>query len=69
VGGVARGNALVVFTWIVTRTAGALVGPAATVPERAGFGDLVATVMQVPHRGRLPGPAVAAAAAGRRVVG
>jgi hypothetical protein len=45
-GGVA-GNALVVLTWIVTRTVGALVGPAAAVPERAGFGDLVATVMQV----------------------
>jgi hypothetical protein len=41
------GNTLVVLTWIVTRTVGALVGPAATVPERAGFGDLVATVMQV----------------------
>ena len=40
------GNALVVLTWIVTRTAGNLVGPA-TTPERAGFGDLVATVMQV----------------------
>jgi len=37
----------VVITWIVTRTAGALVGPAATTPERAGFGDLVATVIQV----------------------
>ena len=35
-----------VITWIVTRTAGNLVGPA-TTPERAGFGDLVATVMQV----------------------
>jgi hypothetical protein len=45
--GGAAGNALVVLTWIVTRTAGALVGPAATVPERAGFGDLAATVMQV----------------------
>jgi len=41
------GNALVVITWIVTRTVGDLVGPAATTPERAGFGDLVATVMQV----------------------
>jgi hypothetical protein len=41
------GNTLVVLTWIVTRTVGALVGPAATVPERAGFGDLAATVMQV----------------------
>jgi hypothetical protein len=41
------GNALVVITWIVTRTDSALVGPAATTPERAGFGDLVATVMQV----------------------
>jgi len=45
-GGVA-GNALVVLTWIVTRTAGSLVGPAATMPARAGFGDLVATALQV----------------------
>jgi len=45
-GGVA-GNALVVLTWIVTRTVGAPAGPDATVPERAGFGDLVATIMQV----------------------
>lgn len=45
--GGALGNALVVITWIVTRTAGALVGPAAAIPERAGFGDLAATVMQV----------------------
>ena len=41
------GNALVVITWIVTRTVGSLVGPAATMPARAGFGDLVATAMQV----------------------
>ena len=41
------GNTLVVLTWIVTRTVGALVGPAATMPERAGFGDLAATVVQV----------------------
>ena len=41
------GNALVVLTWIVTRTVGSLVGPAATVPARAGFGDLVATALQV----------------------
>jgi hypothetical protein len=45
-GGVA-GNALVVLTWIVTRTVGALVGPAAATPARAGFGDLVATALQV----------------------
>jgi len=30
------GNALVVITWIVTRTVGSLVGPAATMPARAG---------------------------------
>jgi len=30
------GNGLVVVAWIVTRTVGALVGPAATAPERAG---------------------------------
>jgi hypothetical protein len=34
-GGVA-GNALVVLTWIVTRTVGALVEPAATVPKGPG---------------------------------
>jgi len=41
------GNALVVLTWIITRTVGSLIGPAATVPARAGFGDLVATALQV----------------------
>jgi hypothetical protein len=41
------GNALVVITWVVTRTAGSLVGPMAATPARVGFGDLVATVMQV----------------------
>jgi hypothetical protein len=41
------GNALVVITWVVTRSVGALVGPAATTPERPGFGDLVAMVIQV----------------------
>ena len=41
------GNALVVITWIMTRTVGLLAGPAATVPERAAFGDLAATVTQV----------------------
>src|SRR5262249_51170011 len=41
------GNALVVLTWIVTRTVGSLVGPAATAPAQAGFGDLVATALQV----------------------
>ena len=41
------GNALVVITWVVTRTAGSLVGPLATTPARVGFGDLAATVMQV----------------------
>jgi hypothetical protein len=43
----ALGNALMVITWVVTRTVGALVGPAATMPDRAGFGDLAATVMEV----------------------
>jgi hypothetical protein len=35
-----------VITWIVARTVGSLAGPAATTPARAGFGDLVATVLQ-----------------------
>jgi hypothetical protein len=41
------GNALVVITWIVTRTVGSLIGPQASTPARVGFGDLVTTVMQV----------------------
>jgi hypothetical protein len=43
----ALGNALMVITWIVTRTVGVLIGPAATMPDRAGFGDLAATIMEV----------------------
>jgi hypothetical protein len=40
------GNAFVVITWIITRTVGSLVGPAATMPAKAGFGDLVSTVAE-----------------------
>jgi hypothetical protein len=43
----AAGNALVVIAWIVTRTVGSLVGPAAATPAKAGFGDLVSTVLEV----------------------
>jgi hypothetical protein len=43
----AAGNALVVITWIVTRTAGSLVGPEVTTPAKVGFGDLVSTVAEV----------------------
>jgi len=42
----AAGNALVVITWIITRTAGSLVGPAATEPAKVGFGDLVSTALE-----------------------
>src|SRR5207249_3532315 len=37
----AAGNALVVAAWIVTRTYGSLIGPAATERSPAGFGDIV----------------------------
>jgi hypothetical protein len=40
------GNALVVITWIITRTAGSLVGPAATEAAKVGFGDLVSTALE-----------------------
>jgi hypothetical protein len=40
------GNALVVITWIITRTAGSLVGPQAATPAKAGFGDLVSTALE-----------------------
>jgi hypothetical protein len=43
----ATGNSLVVITWIITRTAGSLIGPAATTPAKAGFGDLVSTALEV----------------------
>jgi hypothetical protein len=42
----AAGSALVVITWIITRTAGSLVGPAATMPAKVGFGDLVSTLLE-----------------------
>jgi hypothetical protein len=39
----AIGNALVVVTWIVSRTTGVPVGPEAGEPEPVGFVDLLAT--------------------------
>jgi hypothetical protein len=42
----ATGNALVVVAWIVTRTAGSLVGPEASMPAKVGFGDLVSTIIE-----------------------
>lgn len=45
--GGAAGNALVVITWVITRTVGSLVGPAATTPAKVGFGDVVSTVVEV----------------------
>jgi hypothetical protein len=41
------GNAALVATWIVTRTYGALIGPEATSRATVGFGDLVATFLEV----------------------
>jgi hypothetical protein len=41
------GNAAVVALWIVTRTAGTLVGPAAHTPEPVGVADSVATAFEV----------------------
>src|SRR5262245_2752478 len=43
----AVGNAVVVATWIVSRSYGSLVGPDATQPAEVGFGDLVATVLEI----------------------
>lgn len=43
----AAGNALVVIAWIVTRTVGSLIGPAAAMPAKIGFGDLVSTALEV----------------------
>jgi len=43
----AVGNAFVVGTWIITRTVGSLVGPAATETAKAGFGDIVSTAFEV----------------------
>jgi hypothetical protein len=43
----AVGNALVVITWMITRTAGSLIGPEATTAAKIGFGDLVSTVLEV----------------------
>src|SRR5439155_17743821 len=42
----ALGNALVVATWILTRTYGTLVGPEASEPAMAGFGDIVTTAFE-----------------------
>ena len=42
----AIGNAAVIAAWVVTRTYGALVGPEASEPAEAGFGDIVNTVFE-----------------------
>ncbi len=46
VGG-ALGNALVAGTWVLTRTYGSLIGPDATRPATAGFGDILSTIFEV----------------------
>ena len=43
----AVGNLLAIAAWVITRTVGNLVGPAATEPELVGFGDLVTTLFEV----------------------
>jgi len=61
----AAGNALVLAAWIVTRTVGSLIGPEATQPAEAGFGDIVSTAFEAAivvgallmlRRRRLSGP-------------
>ncbi|HEY3214040.1 MAG TPA: hypothetical protein VGL16_12635 [Actinomycetota bacterium] len=42
----AVGNALVAGTWVLTRTYGSLIGPDATHPASAGFGDIVSTIFE-----------------------
>lgn len=42
----AIGNGFVSAVWVVTRTVGALIGPDATDPARAGFGDIASTLLQ-----------------------
>jgi hypothetical protein len=41
------GDALLVVTWVVTRTYGTVIGPDATTPEKVGFGDVVSTIAEV----------------------
>ena len=41
------GNAAIVALWIVTRTAGTLVGPDAHTPESVGVADSVATAFEL----------------------
>jgi hypothetical protein len=43
----ALGNALVAGTWVLTRTYGSLIGPDATRPASAGFGDIVSTIFEI----------------------
>jgi hypothetical protein len=41
------GNAAIVALWVVTRTAGTLVGPDAHAPEAVGVADTVATAFEL----------------------
>lgn len=34
------------ITWVIARTVGSLVGPAVTMPAKAGFGQLVSTILE-----------------------
>jgi hypothetical protein len=42
----AIGNAVVAAAWVVTRTYGTLIGPEASEPAEAGFGDIVTTIFE-----------------------
>jgi hypothetical protein len=44
---IAAGNAAIAAVWVVSRTYGSLVGPDATDPARAGFGDIVVTILEI----------------------
>lgn len=40
------GPILMAITWVIARTVGSLVGPAVTMPAKAGFGQLVSTILE-----------------------
>lgn len=40
-------NAAIAIVWVVSRNYGTIVGPDATEPARAGFGDIVSTALEV----------------------
>lgn len=44
---IAFGDLAIAGVWVLSRTYGALIGPDATAPARAGFGDIVVTILEV----------------------